>query len=58
MPQAMWQTFNVVSVGPLGYGPRIFLQQVWDVMSQNIASADSPVRKQMELVLTTWFDLV
>ena len=47
-----------MNVGRLGYSPRLFMQQVWDMMSENIASADSPGRKQMELVQTTCFDLV
>ena len=47
---------NAVSFGPLGYGPRIFLQQVWDMMSQNIASADSPGRSWFWPRVSIWYN--
>ena len=58
MPYANDKRFNAVSVGPLGYGPRIFLQQVWDMMSQNITSTDSPGKKQMELLTNSYQNFI
>ena len=50
--------FNVASVGPLGYIPVKFMQNVWDSMLQNISGADGLGRKQMEFILTMCFELV
>ena len=51
---ALVETGWTRGVVPLGNSTRMFLQQCWDTMPQNIRGADSSGGKQKKLVLTVW----